>query len=159
LDEKTAREQTKRGIKSVVMGQLQNISSIKLSDLIDKQFLEDVDREVDLKPAKNDAKIPISDLMKQLESKADPLFAPILMKRQKTDNPNLTPKAIIMSPMLALALVQAEQLLSADWRKRQAAACQLRCIFEHAETLPYSLVLLDSTEQKLVLREGQKFPK
>lgn len=44
MDQKQARENTKQGIKSVVMGKLGNISSIKLSDMIDDKFLEDVDR-------------------------------------------------------------------------------------------------------------------
>ncbi len=44
VDSKVARENTKQGIKKVVMGKLGNISSIKLSDMIDDKFLEDVDK-------------------------------------------------------------------------------------------------------------------
>lgn len=34
---------TRKGIKSMVMGQLKDVSSIKLSDFIDEKFLEELD--------------------------------------------------------------------------------------------------------------------
>ncbi len=45
IDANATKQNTKQGIKNVVMGQFSNISGIKLSDMIDEKFLEDVDRE------------------------------------------------------------------------------------------------------------------
>lgn len=37
------KDTTKKGIKNLVMGQLKDVSSIKLSDFIDEKFLEELD--------------------------------------------------------------------------------------------------------------------
>lgn len=48
-----------------------------------------------------------------------------------------------MSPMLALIVIQTENLLSLDWKRRQIAACQLRNIFQsNINEFDYSVVSL-----------------
>lgn len=45
VQDEQSKQNTKQGIKSIVMGKFGNIQSIKLSDMIDDKFLEDVDRD------------------------------------------------------------------------------------------------------------------
>ena len=52
---------------------------------------------------------------------------------------------VVMTPILALILNQTEYLLNQDWRRRQVAACNLRCILnllysKKIEELNYWLV-------------------
>lgn len=68
------------------MGKLSNISSIKLSDMIDDKFLEDVDKDDGKAPIPVDKKTPISELVQKLEEHAESLFQSQFQKRQKTDS-------------------------------------------------------------------------
>jgi hypothetical protein len=43
LTKEDKKSATRKGIKSLVMGQLKDVSSIKLSDFIDEKFLEEID--------------------------------------------------------------------------------------------------------------------
>jgi hypothetical protein len=43
LTKEDKKSATRKGIKNLVMGQLKDVSSIKLSDFIDERFLEGID--------------------------------------------------------------------------------------------------------------------
>lgn len=69
-----SKQNTKQGLKNIVMGNLSNIQSIKLSDMIDAKFLEDVDRDDGIAPIPVDKKPSIAELVEKLEQQADSFF-------------------------------------------------------------------------------------
>lgn len=114
----------------MVMGQLKDVSSIKLSDFIDEKFLEQLD-DVDEVVHDASTKQPLSGLIDSLlqSSTTGFLNAPNASKRAKTDSGlAMQSTALLCSPLLALMIHLTEQLVNLDWRKRQAAASQLRAL-------------------------------
>ena len=65
------------------MGKLSNIQSIKLSDMIDTKFLEDVEGSQNTLPQTNpnQKKLQLSELMSDLEKKCDSLLISHTLKR------------------------------------------------------------------------------
>jgi hypothetical protein len=65
---KNAKVSTKKGLESAVMGNLSNVSSMKLSDFIDESFLEDLEDELqkDQQNSKGAEKKSLKDFMKIL---------------------------------------------------------------------------------------------
>ena len=54
------KESTKAGIKNVIMGELKDNKSLKLSDFIDEKFLDDLDGEPETTQKLNELKTPLS---------------------------------------------------------------------------------------------------
>ena len=125
-----------------------NQKILKLSDMIDEKFLNEVDRTENVAVNPQAKKVAIDTLITKLEANCEPLFRSHALKRQKSDS-SAQPKLVIMSPILALTIYQVERLLSLDWKKRQVAACQLKKIFQSGQTFKYTLVA--SSSQKLEL--------
>ena len=86
IDANTTKQNTKQGIKNVIMGQFSNISSIKLSDMIDEKFLEDVDRTDVPAVNPNAQKTPLSDLTNRLDQATQSIFEHHSLKRQKGES-------------------------------------------------------------------------
>ena len=112
-DQAKAQQNTKHRLKSELMGELENVRSIKLSDFIDEKFLDQLDSEA-IPPASQipqKLRVPIADLITLLEKSATRLFEHHTLKRQKNDS-DLTVEFLIFSPHLAISVYQIEQLLS-----------------------------------------------
>jgi len=82
LDSKLAKETTKAGIKQVVMGDLKDNKSLKLSDFIDEKFLEDLDCDGEI-PKPSPLKTPLLNLITALERGSEPILDSLTKKRQK----------------------------------------------------------------------------
>ena len=82
-EKKTA---TRKGIKTLVMGQLKDVSSIKLSDFIDERFLEELD-DIDEVMHETKFKQPVASLISDLLSKSpfELLSMPSVSKRIKME--------------------------------------------------------------------------
>ena len=117
---KNARDATKKGLESAVMGHLQNIKSIKLSDFIDESFLAELegDLEKDEAVEKNERK-PLSELMKALcdgsttrlpMTKSSQNVQTLASKRRKVsgDGADVQTTHLILSPLLAVILKETE---------------------------------------------------
>lgn len=109
-----------------------NQKILKLSDMIDEKFLDEVDRSENVAAKPQAQKVAIDTLIAKLEANCEPLFRNHSLKRQKTSSADTSNKLAIMSPILALTVYQVERLLSLDWKKRQVAACQLKKIIQSA---------------------------
>ena len=79
-DTKLSKETTKAGIKHVIMGDLKDNKSLKLSDFIDEKFLEDLDCDVDM-PKPSLLKTPLLNLVTALERGSEPIFENLTQKR------------------------------------------------------------------------------
>jgi len=117
------------------MGQLKDVSSIKLSDFIDEKFLEEID-DVDEVVHETRAKQPLQHLLESLlgSSTTELLHAPNVNKRAKTEDGSVHPTALLCSPLLSFIIHLTENIVHLDWRKRQAAASQLRALICYACT-------------------------
>jgi hypothetical protein len=72
-------------LKSELMGDLQKVKSIKLSDFIDEKFLDQIDGDGQAQPFSVSQRIPLSDLVSSLEKATTPIFEHHVTKRQKKD--------------------------------------------------------------------------
>lgn len=77
-----AKETTKAGIKQVIMGDLKDNKSLKLSDFIDEKFLEDLDCDGEM-PKPSLLKTPLLNMVTALERGSEPIFENLTQKRQK----------------------------------------------------------------------------
>lgn len=123
------------------MGGYANMKAVKLSDFIDEKFLNDLVQDIgaDSNTYSKSDKLPLSDIMVNSAEKSSillPQMKPMdevyaqSNKRRKVvaGTGDIQTTHLVMTPILALILNQTEYLLNQDWRRRQVAACNLRCI-------------------------------
>ncbi|CDW76484.1 snf2 chromatin remodeling protein [Stylonychia lemnae] len=133
------KKEGKDEIKQMVMESIGGFKTdkIKLSDLIDESFFDDIEDQNNCQSAKKDKnadKNPVSILIENLKRNSYQSIIDLrslMTKRLKTDNvKNPSHRFILMSPQLALALEFIQNLVNQDWKIRQSAASILKNILK-----------------------------
>jgi hypothetical protein len=102
----------------------------KLSDFIDKQFIDSCLAPVDRIPESAEiSKKPLSDWLQLKQQPTAHLFTGGA-KRQKQDRDG-TQKYVLLSPTLAILLSFTSKINNQSWEVRQVASCGLSILLEN----------------------------